>query len=57
MLWERGCDTRNSCQDVESRAMGTSAAGQALLAVNILADMGIHADMVDSTVYFSLPAD
>ncbi|WP_181725388.1 tetratricopeptide repeat protein [Nocardia gipuzkoensis] len=56
-LWEHGCDTRNSCQDVDTRAMVTPAAGQTQLAVNILADMGIHADTVDCTVYFSLPAD
>lgn len=55
-LWEHGCDTRNSCQDVEARAMVTPVIGQAQLAVNILADMGIHADTEDGTVYFSAPA-
>ncbi|WP_280316094.1 hypothetical protein [Nocardia abscessus] len=56
-LWERGCDTRNSCQNVETKAMVVPVAGQARLAVNILAGMGIHADTVDCAVYFSLPAD
>lgn len=51
-LWEHGCDTRNSCQDFEGRALVTPVAGQAQLAVNILADMGIHAEMVGGTVYF-----
>ncbi|MFF2550539.1 hypothetical protein ACFVUS_06035 [Nocardia sp. NPDC058058] len=56
-LWNRGCDTRSSCQDENGRAMVTPAAGHADLAVNILADMGIHTDEVDGLVYFTLPPE
>lgn len=54
-LWENGCDTRNSCQDFDSRAMVVPVAGQTRLAVEALARMGIHAEVVDTAVFFPLP--
>ncbi|MEV6067680.1 hypothetical protein AB0L82_14095 [Nocardia sp. NPDC052001] len=54
-LWNRGCDTRSSCQDANGAAMVVPVAGQADLAVHILSDLGIHAYSLDGEVYFPLP--
>lgn len=51
-LWEGGCDTVSCCQDVDGRAEVVPAAGHARRAVEILADMGIDAELTDEVVYF-----
>ncbi|WP_157514079.1 tetratricopeptide repeat protein [Nocardia concava] len=55
-LWERDCDTTCSCEDADGRAGVIPAAGQARLALEILADLGIHAELADEVVYFQRPA-
>ncbi|MEC3918899.1 tetratricopeptide repeat protein [Nocardia sp. CDC160] len=54
-LWEHGCDTVCSCEDIDGRAGVVPTEAHVDRAAKILADMGIHTENSDGAILFSLP--
>lgn len=55
-LWEHGCDTVSCCEDTDGKAEVVPARGQADRVAEVLADMGIRAEVTDGVVRFDRPA-